>query len=158
MTEISKNTQVPQCDKAAVMQSVILPHELRIGNATQQGVVKSFWERGVHVGFGKCYEFNELKPIKATEEELLKLGFEKVYDGNYKRYQINLLETNIYLRPSLEKWYFGFINNGQDCEINDCYELEFIHEIQNLIFSLTRVSLTVALRLVALSCCRKNKT
>ena len=149
MTELSKNAQVPQCDKTAVMQSVI---NLRVGNLINHIVFGRVIIKGINeLSLKTQYKDNEYWDdlsfhygIKATEDELLKLGFEKVYDGNYKRYQTNLLETNIYLRPSLDKWYFGFINDGQDCEINDCYELEFIHEIQNLIFSLTRVSLTVA--------------
>lgn len=137
--------------KTDVMQSVIFEADLRIGNLFHKRLI-SGQGRTVTAELGSA-DINRIinntgsfiyEAIKATEEELLKIGFEKVYDGNYKRYQINLLETNIYLRPSLDKWYFGFINNGQDCEINDCYELEFIHEIQNLIFSLTRVSLTVA--------------
>ena len=137
--------------KTDVMQSVIFEADLRIGNLFYKRLI-SGQGRTVTAELGYA-DINRIvnntgsfiyEAIKATEEELLKLGFEKVFDGNYKRYQINLLETNIYLRPSLDKWYFGFINNGQDCEINDCYEIEFIHEIQNLIFSLTRVSLTVA--------------
>lgn len=143
------NSQNPQLPQTAVMQSVI---NLRIGNLLNhvsfgRVIVKGINELSIKTQYKKNEYWDDLKfyyGIKATEEELLKIGFELFYDGNYKRYQINLLETNIYLRPSLDKWYFGFINNGQDCEINDCYELEFVHEIQNLIFSLTRVSLTVA--------------
>jgi len=160
MTKLSKNAQVPQCDKTAVMQSVIAS-ELRIGNLVfgnyeneeDETIKSTVCEILGYDPFNNYYwvenkqgieEFCNFQGIPATESRLIELGFEKVYDGNYKRYQINLLETNIYLRPSLDKWYFGFVNKGQDCEINDCYELEFIHEIQNLIFSLTRVSLTVA--------------
>ena len=129
-------------------------NELRIGNFLKIGqehesynclgkVIK--WELSNFYSLEKGYNNIEwFEPIPLTEEWLLKFGFEKVYDGNYKRYQINLLDTNIYLRPSLDKWYFGFVNNGQDCEINDCYELEFLHEIQNLIFSLTRKELVLS--------------
>jgi len=137
--------------KTDVMQSVIFPQDLRVGLLFHKKLM-SGQGRVITTKLGSA-DINRIinntgsfiyEAVKATEEELIKIGFEKVYDGNYKRYQINLLETNIYLRPSLDKWYFGFINKGHDCEINDCYELEFIHEIQNLIFSLTRVSLTVA--------------
>ena len=145
---ISDKTQAQPLDKTAVMQSVI---NLQVGNLINhisfgKVVIKGINELSLKTQYKDNEYWDDLRfhyGIKATEKELLKLGFEKVYDSNYKRYQINLLETNIYLRPSLDKWYFGFVNNGQDCEINDCYELEFIHEIQNLIFSLTRVSLTV---------------
>ena len=36
MTELSKNAQMPQCDKTAVMQSAILHTDLRIGNIINQ--------------------------------------------------------------------------------------------------------------------------
>ena len=128
-------------------------NELRIGNIINskllgtshliQGFIIRNKKEHLYTDLQESYsDLEDWQGVKATEEELLKIGFEKVFDGNYKRYQINLLETNIYLRPSLDKWYFGFVNKGQDCEISDCYELEFVHEIQNLIFSLTKKELT----------------
>ena len=81
--------------------------------------------------------------IELTEYWLLKFGFEKVFEGKYKRCKIILLDTEIYLRPNLDKWFFGFKNYGEDCEINDCYEMVFVHELQNLIFALTKHELTI---------------
>ena len=166
MQETLNLDQTPPLHKTSVMQSVIFPQDLRVGNIVASGFMNPT-PTGLQKWYNPCevkaigiekiivtekigrkalekHDYSNIKPVILNVFWLEKLGFEKVYDGNYKRYQINLLKTNIYLRPSLDKWYFGFINNGQDCEINDCYELEFVHEIQNLIFSLTRVSLTVA--------------
>jgi hypothetical protein len=97
---------------------------------------------------GECQEnpisFNvDNRGVKLTEYWLLKFGFEEVFEGKYKRYKIILLDTDIYLRPSLDKWFFGFKNNGEDCEINDCYEMGLVHELQNLIFALTKHELTI---------------
>lgn len=115
-------------------------NELRIGNAlnydTSEGQILPITVEWHHLqwisedpkGFNLVHS-----PMPLTEDVLLRFGFEKAYSGSYKRYQIVLLETIIYLRPSLDNWYFGFINNGQDCEINNCYELEAAHELQNLI-------------------------
>lgn len=162
----TNKTQAEQLPQDAVMQSVILPQDLRIGNIVASGFMNPT-PTGLQKWYNPCevraigieklivtekigrkalekHDYSNIKPVILNDFWLEKLGFEKVFDGNYKRYQINLLETNIYLRPSLDKWYFGFINGEKECEINDCYELEFIHEVQNLIFSLTKVYLTVA--------------
>jgi hypothetical protein len=82
-----------------------------------------------------------LYPIILNSDWLLKLGFAVTHYA-YLRFHINLLETEIYLRPSLEKWYWGFVQDGIDCEINDCYELSFVHELQDLVVALTKVVLT----------------
>ena len=82
-----------------------------------------------------------LYPIILNSEWLLKLGFTLTHYA-YLRFHINLLETEIYLRPSLDKWYWGFVQDGIDCEINDCYELSFVHELQDLVVALTKVVLT----------------
>lgn len=160
------NTKNEALNKTDVMQSVILQNELRINNIVSTGFMnptptglKKEWRvcEVKAIGIEKIivnekigkkglekHDYSNIRPVILDDYWLKRLGFELVYDGNYKRYQIVLLETTIYLRPSLDKWYFGFVNGIEDCEINDCYELEFIHEIQNLIFSLTRFSLTVA--------------
>lgn len=82
-----------------------------------------------------------LDAIPLTREWLLSFCFTATHYP-YLRFHINLLETEIYLRPSLDKWYWGFVNDGNDCEINDCYELAFVHELQNLVFVLTKRDLT----------------
>jgi hypothetical protein len=109
--------------------------ELRIGNITKQGIVKNFWEKGVHVGFGKCYEFNELEPTPITEEYLLSFGFQsKDIHDNYKFKDIEISTT--YRKISNNERY-GFHLVGQ-------YEIkiEFVHQLQNLYFVLTNEELT----------------
>lgn len=100
-------------------------NELRIGNLTKQGEIKSFFENGVHVGFGKCYNFNELEPIPITKEiyyklekYLLELDFS--YSHNTENNSINIFINN---------WDLDFV---------------FLHEIQNLYFALTGNELTIA--------------
>jgi hypothetical protein len=142
---------MPKSLVASVSKSVISSKDFRIGNyyldednnwTEMSGY--NLWQLSVKENHKSYLQIaKEYKPLIANTENLSKIGFELFYDGSYYRYQISELETIIYLRPSLDKWYFGFVNGEKECEINDCYELEFIHEVQNLIFSLTKVSLTV---------------
>ena len=139
MTNKNKQTPDPQLRQTAVMQSVIAT-DLRIGNYIQ------FASGSIYPVDIIYKDYTMLKnwfAIPLTDKWLEMLGFQATHYA-YLRFHINLLETEIYLRPSLDKWYWGFVQDNIDCEINDCYELAYVHEIQNLIFSLTRISLTVA--------------
>lgn len=110
-------------------------NELRIGNFTEQGQIKNFWERGVHFGFGKCYEFNELKPIPLTEEWLLKFGFE--IDKTYVSEQNPYLD-HIKNEVRISMPYFSF--EYGDGAFN---ELKYVHQLQNLYFALTGKELEI---------------
>lgn len=51
-------------------------NELQRGNKVLQGTVKSFYEHGIHVGFGKTFKYEELTPVVLTENILKEAGFE----------------------------------------------------------------------------------
>lgn len=147
--ELLNESQAKTLDGTGVMKSVIFEADLRIGGLFYKSLL-GVQDEPIITELGSA-DINRIvnntgsfvyEAIKATKKEILSLGFKEVYDTSNREYfEINLLKTRIYLRPSLNKWYFGFVNSGEECEINDCYELEFVHEIQNLIFSLTRVSI-----------------
>ena len=85
MTKLSKNAQVPQCDKTAVSKSVILPNELRIGNLFENVIITSISEEGYNYSnypeMGVYWKtFDTLKPIIVAEELLLNYGFENGID------------------------------------------------------------------------------
>ena len=90
---------------------------------------------------------NELHPIPLTEELLLKCGFKVLkheYDSMFL--SINILETIIYLRPSyLGGFYWGFVVDKLECEINDCKRIEYLHQVQNLYWCLVGEELHVNL-------------
>jgi hypothetical protein len=140
--------------------SEITANELRIGNYLYEKywnettkdfqysliIVNATYKTHIVCQDNCAYNFEDLQPIELTEEILLKCGFELCYNqNNYKRYEIILKSTIIYLRPSLDSWYWGFMNDDFECEINECYELEFLHTLQNLIHSLTNNELTINL-------------
>jgi hypothetical protein len=112
-------------------------NELRKGSVTEQGVVKTFCERGVHVGFGKCYEFSELTPTKATKEILNKIGFFIVETNGKFEATLPNFRYNIYW----DKYTDGFLFcDGETVLIN----FNYVHELQNLVFVLGQRELTVA--------------
>lgn len=115
-------------------------NELRIGNITDKGTIVSFYERGIHVGFGKTFEFNEVQPIPLTEEWLLKFGFEKNFE--------NLIEILINKNQSL---HFDKTDNCMSLYIPINHEfiylvfkhIKYVHQLQNLYFSLTGTELEI---------------
>lgn len=79
-----------------------------------------------------CRELSEFEPIQISEEWLLKLGFEKSFKNDYwfsirigdKRLLVSIL-GNI----EIEKWDKTMIGFLSVCE--------YVHQLQNLFFSLT---------------------
>lgn len=128
MTELSKNTQVPQCDKTAVMQSAILPQDLRIGNLTYNSKKELYI-----VSWINCNVENKLFPVEITEKWLEKMGFVRDDDTSYRWFILDRsvaydLDDNC-IRIS-DSWEFG--------------RRKYVHELQNLIFFLSGIELAVA--------------
>ena len=90
--------------------------ELRIGNWTEQGSVKSMFENGVHTGFGKCVLFKDIEPIPLTEE-----WKDKIKDND-----------DIFIE---EHSFIIFTPNGEPVFTFEQYP--FLHSIQNLYKALT---------------------
>ena len=132
MTELSKNAEVPQCDKTAVSKSVILQNQLRIGNfvfADLYGetkiLVESICSKNNDVFNSTTGEipFTSLKPIPITlqlyreiEIQLIRKGFSYSFEKG---------KLTLYLS---DEWEF---------------ESEFLHQFQNLFFFLSGSELTV---------------
>ena len=132
MTELSKNTQVPQCDKTAVMQSAILPQDLRIGNIVfadlydeKPILVESICSKNQDIFNSTTGEipFTSLKPIPLT----LQL---------YREIEIQLIRKG---------FSYGFEKGKLTLYLSDEWEFEseFLHQFQNLFFFLSGSELTV---------------
>ena len=132
MTELSKNAQVPQCDKTAVSKSVIFPTDLRIGNfifADLYGetkiLVESICSKNNDVFNSTTGEipFTSLKPIHLT----LQL---------YREIEIQLIRKG---------FSYGFEKGKLTLYLSDEWEFEseFLHQFQNLFFFLSGSELTV---------------
>jgi hypothetical protein len=155
---ISDNTQAEPLDKTTVMQSVILPNELRIGSiisdifseTTQPFTItkllqnKCYYKPGSNAVYDCKYE--NLKPIPLTEEWLLKFGFSTT---DYKKGYIGIdhkaggIITDFVLTYPLVIGEFQkhFIWEHSKFKYND---LKYVHQLQNLFFVLTGFELTVA--------------
>jgi hypothetical protein len=79
------------------------------------------------------FSIRDISPIPITEYILLKCGFRKDEDINYRYYykQILAYDLDDNCIRIIDSWEFGKIN--------------FIHELQNLIFALTKTELEITL-------------
>lgn len=108
-------------------------HELMIGNTIDKGTIVNMLESGVHVGYGKCYTYDEISPIPLTEEWLLSFGFVESQD----------IDTIFGLKLN-DFWYINEfqIRNKFNAILLEV-ELKYVHQLQNLYFALTRTHLTL---------------
>ena len=146
---LTSTHQAEQLLENAVMQSVILPNELSIGNLFYR-TNKHTKERLkieltascimdiIHNGENSSFIY---EPIKISERRLLKFGFKQDAKGYF---WLNIssnenVESYIYINP----FGSGIGIHQEFKEFSLEAELKYVHQVQNLYFSLTRVSLTV---------------
>ena len=104
-------------------------NELRLGNLVL------FENRAVIVSAINSEDGNELdmySAIPLTEEWLLKFGFVKSDNYGNDEYRINGYS---YFRGSF------YISDCDEC--GESVEIDFVHELQNLYFALTKKELTI---------------
>ena len=120
--------------------------ELRIGNYVYHTDAGEIQVNKTDIAeYEICYE-TLIEPIPLAEEWLQKFGFiENIKDVPYQpSYSINIRLTIFYLRPSYKGgYYWGFMNDGKDCELNDVLNIKYVHELQNLYFVLTNQELEI---------------
>lgn len=104
--------------------------ELRIGNYTDKGVIRSFIEYGIHVGFGKTYQFSELNPIPITDQWLLDFKFQKSYSREF--YWNGVVKIQTYKK----KPGYRVIIGGKRVFV------EFVHHLQNIHHAISGIELT----------------
>lgn len=91
--------------------------------------------------------FDCLEPIPLTEEWLLKLGFQirdKKYSLNYggESMRFAILENDI-RNPFILYFHGRFGYNLNEGRKNGDYCIEYVHELQNLYFALTKKELEI---------------
>lgn len=112
--------------------------ELRIGNyvLNPNGLIQI-------INDVECLmDANEFKPIKITEEILLKCGFERVGFGRIECFEFVGYRLGIWDIYSLENGVFSIAKNTSETILCD---LKYLHQLQNLYFSLTGNELNVQL-------------
>lgn len=144
MKNNDKNTEIPQSCKTAVMQSVINPSELRIGNLIGFGdlickvveIQKNCFyvedDEGCELKNTTC----DLKPIKLNESVISDIcGKLNEWSGDY-RIQVT------------EDYSMSFAMDNDMIYIGDLIEIRIsettLHRLQNLFFFLSGLELTVA--------------
>lgn len=114
--------------------------EIRIGNETLNGKVVAISSGDVilvHDGF-QSWSSKDLvdgvEPIPLTEEWLLKFGFKKEWG---KLYQIEANYFPVFMDDNVT-WYYS-----ADCYHYTGKALEYVHQLQNLYFTLTGEELKI---------------
>lgn len=81
-------------------------------------------------------DINDLKYIPLTEELLLKAGFEWVSEmiGYADKLHCIIIDVEGYA-------FLPFCTNDKDCEI----KIKYLHDLQNLVFSMTKTELNINL-------------
>lgn len=131
---------------------MIQPHELRIGNYVTQktlGIIKitGIDEDYIYTTYDNSdyyFKSSKINPIPITEDELIKLGFEKRESLSYNDWYIGI-------NPITRDWlfYITWLKNPESINApnvpfykNGFHKLTYIHELQNLYFALTNQELT----------------
>ena len=139
----TNKTQTEQLTQVAVMQSVLKPNYLRIGNLiehTQKGfidvsalsndIIQYKDKHGISTD-----KYSYFKAIPLTEEWLLNLGFR-----TEENYSFELDNISINTKREL-MWIFTKCKNNVVVGLD---LTEYVHELQNIYFALTGRELTVA--------------
>lgn len=140
-------------------------NELRIGNYVLNdfhgiGYVESISETDVI--YSRNYnhlKYNEIKPVPLTEQWLLDLGFEdwgngKLYSNEYETYKRYVMHNVLDGNSNLEVHYITSTYGGKEykefvlaCDEDDRIkfgvEIEYVHQLQNMVSSLTEIELNI---------------
>lgn len=103
--------------------------ELRIGNYVNIFDVKTKLEL-----FDFSFESDFIFPIEITDKNLLELGFEKI---NNDYYQTRNLELKLHWTVNKNK----MIPEFQEKRLVTGYDFKYVHQLQNLYYSLTNTEL-----------------
>lgn len=134
---------------------MIKANELRIGNYViiknynskywnKIGRIEGFTRNAEYVSLdinqNSAFYLKDIQPIPLTEEILIKCGFEKSNDLD-EFYHLDLLNewTRIYFNPKYKVCTLSI--NQHDSRIS----IQYLHELQNLVFSLTQKELIIQL-------------
>jgi len=136
-------------------------NELRLGNLIYSPIEKEIVklvaiEQGNRpitlgkMGTSSFSGFDCLEPIPLTEEWLLKLGFQirdKKYSLNYggESMRFAILENDI-RNPFILYFHGRFGYNLNEGRKNGDYCIEYVHELQNLYFALTKKELEICIK------------
>lgn len=127
--------------------------DLRIGNLIYftkdhpVSEVTQIFKKGVNVNTtdGMC-PYVLIEPIKLTEKWLINFGFKECEPSRYgHKYTIGRADWGFTIENSFEKetWFFGHehYDSGNEDENNKsmhfCFDLKYVHQLQNIFYSLT---------------------
>lgn len=123
----------------------MLTSDLRLGNLVYKGelfpveVVEVITELSIETDRHNLCDIKKFRPIPITEEYLLKLGFE--YNELYANYQIKIIDGNINSLTLFGDGEWNYCNDSLNASCHFIKEVKYIHQLQNLYYSLTNTEL-----------------
>ena len=86
------------------------------------------------------YNIESISPILLTNE-LLRLKFQTKHYMMGDNYYLSIYKDTFYLRPSYLGGYYYGINLENGYEFNDAPTINYLHELQNLYFAISKTEL-----------------
>lgn len=142
---------------------MIQAQELRIGNYVTHRhfpydnfTIRSISKDRIHMinivdkdGYGVDYNLSDLHPIPLSPDILIKAGFKRQIDNKnlffLNEFRYNLNERSVTLLRSCDKAGESQHHSCGFPFITDNVKCPFLHQLQNLIFALTGLELTINL-------------
>ena len=127
----------------------MIANELRVGNvlywrySDMNVFVTAIQEEGITDEWEQNIVLNDLDPISLTEEWLIKLGFKNPYSPDVYYLELGSPEFIIFI-DSTERG-FAIFDKIDDELISILIKFDYVHEVQNLYYSLTKTELTINL-------------
>ncbi len=136
-------------------------HDMMVGNFVKDPCdpcepveVYKVYSFGIGNNWGDYYDKNEIEPIPVTKEILKEIGFEEYEDlpleGVFYRYWDKdykyKLDVRDFWTNSQRKWSVH-IDNG-DCNTIGSGEFDYVHELQNLVRTITGFSLPITKEMI----------
>ena len=124
-------------------------NELRLGNLfieenTKEIISVVGLEKDKVIFSGMFLDKWQSKPIQLTKEILLQLGFEYYKPLDHYRIVINDVWYSIKLEYNIEGCLFTFVNlNCDETKEMPWIIVDYVHELQNLYFALTKLELNL---------------
>lgn len=123
----------------------MIANELRMGNVVtfndnEELIVTSIFEKGIHDKNYNGYDYGDLRPIKITNEWLLRFGFIEC-SGKYGEYfkcsKLDGFRIWFFENEYTNCWQIGRKDYDKDDTVFIHGNVKTIHQLQNLYFALT---------------------
>lgn len=109
----------------------MLLEELSVGSVTSVGRITKFYEHGIHVGYGKCFNYEDFEAYEVNRDILKSMGFKGSSDDN--TYSLENENGDFEYCFHTNQFYL-WLNN---CPVVPLNNVKTVHQFQNFYLSFT---------------------